>query len=88
MYKIKTFSTVAPSTVAVSFTDGTEKSIDLEPLLKNPVFGRLYGKLNDPSYFALGKLDADCLVPTWPDGIDLSPALLYEWEQRLPSLLQ
>jgi hypothetical protein len=88
LHRISTFNARAPATVDVSFTDGVSKSIDLSPMLNHLTYSKMYSALRRPDYFVLGKLDQECNVPIWPDGTDISPALLYEWEQRLPFILQ
>ena len=40
--------------------------------------------LNDPSYFARVKLDAEAGTIVWPDGIDLAPEPLYEQAKAHP----
>jgi hypothetical protein len=86
-HKIESFQTIAPSSVSIVFKDGVHKHIDLSPLIEHQKFSNLYGQFKNPEFFLKGQLDPDCRVPTWPDGTDLSPAMLYEWDARLPALL-
>jgi len=40
--------------------------------------------LNDPSYFAQVRLDAEAGTIVWPDGIDLAPEPLHEQAEAHP----
>ena len=58
----------------LAFNDGTQKTVNLEPLLDGPVFE----PLKDPSYFARASLDSVCGTVVWPNGADFAPEALYE----------
>ncbi len=68
--------TQEPYLLAVRFDDGTEKTIDLAPLLS----GEVFEPLRDPAYFALASVDAELGTVVWPNGADLAPEFLYAAE--------
>ena len=57
----------------VAFSDGTEKVVDVSPLLS----GEVFGPLQDPAYFAQVRVDPICKTVVWPNGADLAPEALY-----------
>ena len=58
--------------LSLRFNDGSAKVVDLQPLLKGPVFE----PLRDETYFAQGTLDPVCGTVVWPNGADLAPEAL------------
>jgi hypothetical protein len=60
--------------VELTFETGETKVIDLEPLLRGPVFEPL---LHDYQLFAQLRVDADAGTIVWPNGADVSPRTLY-----------
>lgn len=58
----------------LKFNDGTEKTVDVRPLLTGPVFE----PLRAAEFFARMHLDEVCGTVTWPNGADLAPEALYE----------
>lgn len=67
--RVEAFEVRGPSSLFVTFNDGTSKVVDLAPLLRGPVFEPLH----DPGLFALAALDPDFGVVCWPNGADLAP---------------
>ena len=61
--------------VRLSFTDGTVRELDLEPVLWGPVFEPL---LADRELFAQVKVDHELGTIVWPNEADLDPDALYE----------
>jgi hypothetical protein len=59
----------------MEFEDGTERTVDLEPILE----GGLFGPLRDPALFAAVTVDSEVHTVTWPNGADLDPAILHDW---------
>jgi hypothetical protein len=57
----------------VGFSDGTEKVVDVLPLLS----GEIFRPLQDPTYFAQVRVDPVCRTVVWPNGADLAPEALY-----------
>ncbi len=60
--------------VELTFETGEVKVIDLEPLLKGPVFEPL---LRDYHLFEQVHVDAEAGTIVWPNGADVSPRTLY-----------
>ena len=63
-----------PYVLEVRFDDGTEKRVDIEPLLWGPAFE----PLRDPDEFGRAYIDEIAQTVTWPCGADLAPEALYE----------
>ena len=60
--------------VALTFADGSERVIDLEPLLWGPMFEPL---LRDYALFRQVTVDPDAGTIVWPNGADISPRTLF-----------
>ena len=67
--------------VRLKFKDGVEKEIDLEPILRGPVFERIR---NEPEYFRRVYVDPISQTLTWPNGVDLDPDSLYYGDEEPP----
>jgi hypothetical protein len=63
-----------PHRLRLAFNDGTQKVVNLLPLLHGPVFQ----PLRDPAFFARVVLDPICGTIVWPNGADLAPEALQE----------
>lgn len=68
-----------PFRVHVTFADGFEREIDLEPELWGPVFEPIR---NDPAYFRQVFVSGDTIA--WPNEADFAPETLYYWGQPIP----
>ncbi len=79
IYKIISVQVTGRYEVRVRFDDGTEKTIDLEPVLR----GEMYGKLRDEVLFQKVEVDPEVHTIQWPSGADFDPALLYHWEKHV-----
>ena len=75
IHRVASFAVVAPYTLRVSFTDGSEQRIDFRPVLR----GALYGPLQDPHMFDGVVLDTEVGTLVWPNGADFDPATLHDW---------
>jgi hypothetical protein len=60
--------------VHLTFTDNTERDMDLEPYLHGLIFEPLR---NDPKLFAQVYVDPESETLTWPNGADIAPETLY-----------
>lgn len=63
-------------TIKLLFDNGAERIIDLEPLLH----GSIFGPLRDPALFRQVIADEDFGALVWPNGADIDPMVLYEWD--------
>ena len=61
-------------TVHITFTDDTEREIDLEPYLWGPVFEPIR---NDPKMFTSVFVDPIGQTLAWPNEADIAPETLY-----------
>jgi len=60
--------------VRVVFTDGSERTIDLDPYLRGPLFEPIR---RSRTLFASVYVDPDSETLTWPNGADIDPDVLY-----------
>lgn len=60
--------------VHVRFTDGTECLLDLDGLLRGPIFEHLR---TDRAQFEAVRVDPELGTLVWPNGADLCPDVLY-----------
>lgn len=60
--------------LVVEFDNGQYRVVDVQPLLKGPLFE----PLKDPAFFKQVRVDPDAGTVVWPNGADLAPEVLYE----------
>jgi hypothetical protein len=60
--------------VLLEFSNGEQKTIDLEPLLHGPIFESLR---RDPQLFRTVHLDEELGTIVWDNGADIDPDVLY-----------
>lgn len=75
IHRILSFDIVGPYTLALRFSDGTERRIDFRPVLE----GELFGPLQDLDLFNAVTLDPEAGTIVWPNGADFDPASLHDW---------
>lgn len=63
-----------PHTLRLTFDDGIVKELEFVPE-SNP--GTVFFPLQDPTYFAQVRVDPESRTVTWPNGLDLDPAVLH-----------
>ena len=73
MIRLRSVSVVDGLSIRVTFTDGTEKVIDLTPYLEGPVFEPLK---RDPALFRSVSVDPELGTIVWPNGADIDPDVL------------
>ena len=87
MIRIVAVEPLAQYRVRLTFTDGTERTVDLSRHLRGPVFESIR---RDPEVFRSVRVDPELGTIGWPNGADLDPDVLYaggtpEWARgRLP----
>jgi len=76
MVRIATVRCLEGFTVELAFTDGTSRTLDLDGLLRGPVFDPLR---RDPALFRAVRVDPATGTVVWPNGVDLDPDVL-RWD--------
>lgn len=61
--------------VRLRFADGVQKTVDLEPYLRGPVFAEIR---DIGEVFSAVSVDPEAGTIVWPNGADLAPDVLYE----------
>ena len=72
---------VRPYVIAVTFDDGRQRQIDIEPFF----WGEVFAPLRDPDLFAQATVDPTFGSVCWPTGADLAPEFLYYGEEGPPA---
>jgi hypothetical protein len=70
---VVTVQVVRQYVLDVTFSDGTEREIDVESQL----YGQMFEPLRDHELFCQVKVDPELGTVVWPNGADLSPEFLY-----------
>lgn len=60
--------------VMLTFSDGHVRNVDLEPLMRGPIFQRVR---DDRGLFSEVRVDPELGTIVWPNGADLDPDVLY-----------
>ena len=66
----------------VKFDDGTEQTIDFQPVLA----GELYGPLRDLALFNQVQIDPEVRTLVWANGADFDPATLHDWPEQIEAM--
>ena len=74
MIRIRDVCPIAGFTVRLTFTDGTERDVDLSPFLRGPIFEPIRA---DRSAFEAVTVDRELGTIVWPNGADIDPDVLY-----------
>ena len=82
IHRVVGFEIVGPFRLRVSFEDGTEQTIDFQPLLA----GELYGPLKELPLFNQVRIDPEVHTLVWPNGADFDPATLHDWPDHIEIL--
>ena len=67
-----------PNSLTLSFNDGSERRVNLLPLLEGPMFVGL----REPASFSLVRLNRVTGTVEWPNGADLAPEALHDLPQE------
>lgn len=84
MVEVTSVEVLEGRTVRLGFSDGTERVVDLTPLLWGPAFEEI---VRDDELFADVRVDPEAGTIVWPNGADLDPDVLhgdYEPSAREP----
>ena len=74
MVDVTKVEVVEERTVRLMFSDGSERVVDLTPLLWGPVFEEI---AKDDELFSAVRVDPGIGTITWPNGADLDPDVLH-----------
>ena len=77
IYRVQSFEVVGEYVLRIRFDDGSEQTINFEPVLG----GELYRPLRDLSLFSQVRIDPEVHTLVWPNGADFDPATLHDWPQ-------
>jgi len=84
VYRVTEFEIVADYTIRLRFNDGTEQTINFEPILYGPVFGQL----RDQTLFKQVQLEENFGTLEWPNGADIDPTVLHDWPQHVDAIIE
>ena len=74
LVRIKAVEILDGFKVRLTFTDESQKEIDLDPFLHGPVFEPIR---NDRELFRAVRVDEEAGTIVWPNGADIDPDVLY-----------
>ena len=88
MVRIQNVEVLNDYNVNLSFTNGTQRVVDLQPFLRGPIFESIR---NDPSVFRGVAVDRRMGTIMWPNGADIDPDVLYHdlqpaWAESQPEV--
>lgn len=84
IHRVVSFQIEGPFLLRVHFGDGTQQLIDFKPILA----GDLYRPLRDLSVFNQVRVDPEVHTLVWPNGADFDPAMLHDWPEHLPAMIE
>lgn len=67
---------IGPCRLALTFTDGSTGIADVAGWIGGR--GGVFAPLQDATYFAQVRVDAEAGTVVWPNGADLDPDMLYD----------
>jgi hypothetical protein len=73
MVRVQEVTPLNGFTLRLEFTDGSERTLDMEPYLKGPIFEPLR---RDPALFRSVRVDEELGTIVWPNGADICPDVL------------
>lgn len=73
MVRVRRATPLTGFTLRLEFTDGSERTLDMEPYLKGPIFEPLK---KDLSLFRSVRVDDELGTIVWPNGADICPDVL------------
>ncbi|GMQ79571.1 MAG: DUF2442 domain-containing protein [Anaerolineae bacterium] len=83
IHQVVTYEIVDNYKIRLTFDDGTERTIDFEPILTGGVFGPLL----DLELFNDVTLDKQFGTLVWPTGADIDPMVLYNWPDHVEDII-
>ncbi len=83
MIRVQKVTPLGGFALRLGFTDGAERTLDMEPYLKGPIFVSLK---RDLALFRSVRVDEELGTIVWPNGADVCPDVLVHG--RIPVALQ
>ena len=83
MLRIRSVKPLEKFRVRLEFTDGRQKTIDLEPYLQGPIFEQLR---DDPALFRTLRVDEELGTIVWKNGADIDPDVLIR--DKIPAWME
>jgi hypothetical protein len=74
MIWVQSVTVLAQFQVRLEFSNGVQKVVDLDPLLRGPIFEPLRA---DPDLFRTVHVDDELGTIVWANGADIDPDVLY-----------
>ena len=74
MVRVKQVTPLDEFVVRLSFSNGTQRDVDLEPFLHGPIFEPMR---SDRTEFLKVSVDSRAGTIVWPNGADIDPDVLY-----------
>ena len=74
MIRIRSVKPLEGFRVHLEFTNGEQKTVDLEPFLRGPIFQPLR---ENPELFRSVRVDEELGTIVWDNGADIDPDVLY-----------
>ncbi len=84
IHRVTAFQVVGPYTLLIAFDDGSQQSIDFQPVLA----GTMLRPLRDLELFNQVRLDPEVHTLVWPNGADFDPETLHNWPKYAPLLIE
>jgi hypothetical protein len=81
LYDIVDVKITAPYTLWIKFDDGSEQTINFQPVLH----GELYSPLLNVELFNQVRIDSETKILIWPNGADFDPETLHNWQEYAPA---
>ena len=82
IYRVESYEIITAYTLRARFDDGTEQTIDFQPVLA----GELYGPLRDLDLFNQVEIDPEVRTLVWANGADFNPATLHDWPENIEAM--
>lgn len=83
LYKVVAVEVIGNYLLRVQFDDGTEQTINFEPVLH----GEMWGPLRELSLFTQVEIDPIAHTLSWPNGADFDPETLRNWSDYRDELI-
>jgi len=74
MVEVSSVKVLQKFQVALEFSNGEHKVVDLEPFLRGPIFELIR---TDPELFGTVRVDEELGTISWENGADIDPDVLY-----------